>query len=97
MIDPSLASDASSLGHGNPLPSMNRPHTIRLWTRGNAVANTHAERRLRQATVADGILMNNEMDDFSAKPGSPNGYIFHGEANARTGEAALSARLLRSC
>jgi len=30
-----------------------------------------------------GILMNNEMDDFSAKPGTPNVYgLVGGEANA---------------
>ncbi|HPF47163.1 MAG TPA: gamma-glutamyltransferase, partial [Emcibacteraceae bacterium] len=30
-----------------------------------------------------GIVMNNEMDDFSAKPGTPNGYgLIGGEANS---------------
>jgi len=30
-----------------------------------------------------GILLNNEMDDFSAKPGTPNGYgLIGGEANS---------------
>ena len=35
--------------------------------------------------VADGtgVLMNNEMDDFSAKPGTPNGFgLIGGDANA---------------
>ncbi len=33
-----------------------------------------------------GILLNNEMDDFSAKPGTPNGYgLVGGEANSVQG------------
>jgi gamma-glutamyltranspeptidase/glutathione hydrolase len=33
-----------------------------------------------------GILMNNEMDDFSSKPGAPNMYgLVHGEANSIAG------------
>ena len=40
-----------------------------------------------------GILMNNEMDDFSSKPGVPNAYgLIQGEANAiaRRKEALVS-------
>lgn len=88
MIDPSLASDASSLGHGNPLPfeSEQTTHYSIVDKDGNAVANTYTLNGGYGSGVTiagTGILMNNEMDDFSAKPGSPNGYgLVHGEANA---------------
>lgn len=52
---------------------------------GNAVANTYTLNfSYGSGIVAEGtgILLNNEMDDFSAKPGSPNGYGLIGdEAN----------------
>ncbi len=53
---------------------------------GNAVSNTYTLNfSYGSGIVAEGtgILLNNEMDDFSAKPGSPNGYgLIGGEANA---------------
>ena len=98
MIDPSVASEASSLGHGNPLPfeSEQTTHYSIVDKDGNAVANTYTLNGGYGSgvTVAGtGILMNNEMDDFSAKPGSPNGYgLVHGEANAiAPGKRPLSA------
>lgn len=53
---------------------------------GNAVSNTYTlnfsygNHMMAEGT---GIMMNNEMDDFSAKPGTPNGYgLIGGEANS---------------
>ncbi|QDF75138.1 MULTISPECIES: gamma-glutamyltransferase [Shewanella] len=56
---------------------------------GNAVANTYTLNfSYGSGLVAEGtgILLNNEMDDFSAKPGVPNGYgLIGGDANAVEG------------
>lgn len=53
---------------------------------GNTVTNTYTlNLSYGSGIVADGtgILLNNEMDDFSAKPGVPNAYgLVGGEANA---------------
>jgi len=53
---------------------------------GNAVANTYTLNfSYGTGLVASGtgIFMNNEMDDFSSKPGVPNGYgLLGGKANA---------------
>lgn len=53
---------------------------------GNAVSNTYTLNFTfgnGKSVAGAGFLMNNEMDDFSAKPGTPNGYGLVGnEANA---------------
>src|SRR2546421_5138332 len=53
---------------------------------GNAVANTYTlNNSFGSAAVAKGtgIIMNDEMDDFAAKPGTPNLYgLIQGERNA---------------
>ncbi len=53
---------------------------------GNAVANTYTLNfSYGLGLVADGtgILLNNELDDFAAKPGAPNAYgLLGGDANA---------------
>ncbi len=53
---------------------------------GNAVSNTYTLNYSFGSGLmveGTGILLNNEMDDFSAKPGTPNGYgLIGGEANA---------------
>jgi len=63
---------------------------------GNAVSNTYTLNFPYGAgLVADGtgVFMNNEMDDFSAKPGVPNGYgLIGGDANAiQAGKRPLSS------
>jgi gamma-glutamyltranspeptidase / glutathione hydrolase len=53
---------------------------------GNAVANTYTlnfSYGLGMVAAGTGILLNNELDDFAAKPGAPNAYgLIGGEANA---------------
>ena len=63
---------------------------------GNAVLNTYTINfNYGSGLVADGtgVLMNNEMDDFSAKPGTPNGFgLIGGDANAiQAGKRPLSS------
>ncbi|RCW85034.1 gamma-glutamyltransferase [Paracoccus lutimaris] len=63
---------------------------------GNAVSNTYTiNMNYGSGLVADGtgVLMNNEMDDFSAKPGTPNGFgLIGGDANAvQAGKRPLSS------
>jgi gamma-glutamyltranspeptidase/glutathione hydrolase len=87
-IDPFLSSEAASLGHGNPAPyeSEQTTHFSIVDENGNAIANTYTLNGGYGSGVTvpgAGFLMNNEMDDFSAKPGSPNAYgLVHGKANA---------------
>ena len=63
---------------------------------GNAVSNTYTLNfSFGTGLVAEGtgILLNNEMDDFSAKPGVPNAYgLIGGDANAvEPGKRPLSS------
>ncbi|MDO5620969.1 MAG: gamma-glutamyltransferase [Paracoccus sp. (in: a-proteobacteria)] len=63
---------------------------------GNAVSNTYTINfSYGSGLVAEGtgVLMNNEMDDFSAKPGVPNAYgLIGGDANAvEAGKRPLSS------
>ncbi len=87
-IDPYLASGAEKVGHGDPAPyeAEATTHYSIVDKEGNAVANTYTLNGGYGSGVTiagTGMLMNNEMDDFGAKPGSPNAYgLIHGEANA---------------
>jgi gamma-glutamyltranspeptidase/glutathione hydrolase len=97
-IDPFLASDAAKLGHGQPAgyESEATTHFSVVDAEGNAVANTYTLNGGYGSGVTipgTGILMNNEMDDFSARPGTPNKYgLIQGEANAiAPGKRPLSA------
>jgi gamma-glutamyltranspeptidase / glutathione hydrolase len=53
---------------------------------GNAVANTYTlnfSYGLGLVAEGTGVLLNNELDDFAAKPGAPNAYgLLGGDANA---------------
>ncbi|HWL05216.1 MAG TPA: gamma-glutamyltransferase [Xanthobacteraceae bacterium] len=64
----------------------NTTHFSIVDAAGNAVANTYTLNfSYGLGLVADGtgVLLNNELDDFAAKPGAPNAYgLVGGEANA---------------
>ena len=72
---------------GYESPQTTHYSVVDKW--GNAVANTYTLNfSYGSGLVAQGtgILLNNEMDDFSAKPGVPNGYgLIGGNANAVEG------------
>lgn len=83
---------------GNPLPyeSNETTHFSVMDRFGNAVSNTYTINFSYGAGIVaegTGILLNNEMDDFSAKPGVPNAYgLVGGEANAvAAGKRPLSS------
>ncbi|MBE0406451.1 gamma-glutamyltransferase [Psychrobacter sp. AOP22-C1-22] len=88
LINPEKATPASTVKANNPLPyeSDQTTHFSIVDKDGNAIANTYTLNfSYGTGLVAEGtgILLNNEMDDFSAKPGVPNGYgLLGGEANA---------------
>ncbi|MEM7254260.1 MAG: gamma-glutamyltransferase [Pseudomonadota bacterium] len=82
------ARSAKAIGPGNPVPyeSNETTHYSVMDKEGNALANTYTLNfSFGTGIVAagTGVLLNNEMDDFSAKPGVPNAYgLIGGEANA---------------
>jgi gamma-glutamyltranspeptidase / glutathione hydrolase len=87
-IDFNRATPSSKVGHGRP-PGYESPETTHysvVDAQGNAVANTYTLNGGYGSGVTvrgAGFLLNNEMDDFAAKPGSPNGFgLVQGEANA---------------
>lgn len=88
LINPNKATPAATVKANNPLPyeSDQTTHFSIVDKDGNAVANTYTLNfSYGTGLVAEGtgILLNNEMDDFSAKPGMPNGYgLIGGDANA---------------
>ncbi|WP_296243779.1 MULTISPECIES: gamma-glutamyltransferase [unclassified Psychrobacter] len=88
LINPNKATPASTVKANNPLPyeSDQTTHFSIVDKDGNAVANTYTLNfSYGTGLVAEGtgILLNNEMDDFSAKPGVANAYgLIGGDANA---------------
>ncbi|MGM8885340.1 gamma-glutamyltransferase [Psychrobacter sp. 1U2] len=88
LINPNKATPAASIKANNPLPyeSDQTTHFSIVDNAGNAVANTYTLNfSYGTGLVAEGtgILLNNEMDDFSAKPGTPNAYgLIGGAANS---------------
>jgi gamma-glutamyltranspeptidase/glutathione hydrolase len=87
-IDLNKATDSKTISAGKVAPYESNQTThfsiVDKW--GNAVSNTYTLNfSYGTGLVAKdtGILLNNEMDDFSSKPGEPNGYgLIGGEANA---------------
>lgn len=73
-------------GHPQPYESDQTTHFSVMDKNGNAVAVTYTLNfNFGSGIVAEGtgILLNDEMDDFSAKPGVPNGFgLIGGDANA---------------
>jgi gamma-glutamyltranspeptidase / glutathione hydrolase len=86
-IDPARAGDSHALGAGTPPhEGTNTTHYSIADQAGNAVAVTYTLNDWFGARVmvpGTGVMMNDEMDDFSAKPGTPNLYgLVQGQANA---------------
>lgn len=87
-IDVSKARPSSEVKPGKlaPYESNQTTHFSVVDKAGNAVAVTYTLNTYFGSGIVagnSGILMNNEMDDFSAKPGTPNVYgLVGGEANA---------------
>ncbi|MEE9272488.1 MAG: gamma-glutamyltransferase [Robiginitomaculum sp.] len=86
-IDPNKASKSTDILPGRELPKESPATThfsvMDKW--GNAVSNTttlNFSYGSGYSVDGAGFILNNEMDDFSSKPGSPNGYgLIGGEAN----------------
>ena len=86
-IDPARARPADEVAAGDPAPheSDQTTHYSVVDRDGNAVANTYTlnfSYGLGLVAAGTGVLLNNEMDDFAAKPGARNAYgLVGGEAN----------------
>src|SRR5215813_7830177 len=98
-IDPDHASTSQEVKNGDPLPyeSEETTHFTVVDKDGAVASNTYTLNGSfgNKITVEGaGFLLNNEMDDFAAKPGSPNLYgLIQGEANAVAArKRPLSAR-----
>lgn len=87
-INISAARPASEIKPNNPIPyeSNETTHYSVMDKAGNVVSTTYTINFSYGSGIVaagTGILLNNEMDDFSAKPGVPNAYgLLGGEANA---------------
>jgi gamma-glutamyltranspeptidase/glutathione hydrolase len=87
-IDPDHATPSSSIkpGQFGVHESSNTTHFSIVDARGNAVSLTYTLNNSYGSAVTVsklGFLLNDEMDDFAPKPGSPNMYgLIQGEANA---------------
>ena len=86
-IDPDQAVPSSQIKPGLKLPAESRDttHYSIMDADGNAVANTYTLNFSFGSGImvpGTGILLNNEMDDFAAKPGTPNAFgLLGGDAN----------------
>ncbi len=97
-INANRARSSMDIRAGNPLPheSSQTTHYSVADAAGNLVAVTYTlNTNFGSGIVAEGtgIVLNNEMDDFSAKPGVPNAYgVIGGDANAvQAGKRPLSS------
>jgi len=96
-INPDRATPSSSLVAAAPAKEgTNTTHYSVVDAAGNAVAVTYTLNDwfgVRKVAPGTGIVMNNEMDDFTAKPGVPNMFgLVQGEANAvAPGKTPLSS------
>ncbi|KQP10980.1 gamma-glutamyltranspeptidase [Methylobacterium sp. Leaf99] len=87
-IDPARARPAAEVRAGDPLPheSDQTTHFSVIDAEGNAVSNTttlNFSYGMGLVAPGTGVLLNNEMDDFSAKTGALNAYgLVGGKANA---------------
>lgn len=84
----SMASSSDSISHGNPYPteSEQTTHYCVVDAEGNAISvTTTINSNFGSKVIVEGagFFMNNEMDDFSSKPGVPNQFgLLGNEANS---------------
>ncbi len=97
-IDAAAASKSSDVSEGDPYPyeGPDTTHYSIIDKNGNMVANTYTLNLSYGSGIVvpgTGIVLNNEMDDFSAAPGVPNAYgLVGGEKNAiEAGKRPLSS------
>lgn len=97
-IDLEKVTPSSKIRPGNPIPyeSNETTHFSVVDSDGNAVSNTYTlnySYGLGLTADGTGVLLNNELDDFSAKPGAPNTFgMIGGAANAvEAGKRPLSS------
>lgn len=88
-INPQQATPSSEIAPGKPYQfaeSNETTHYSIIDRYGNAVANTYTLNFSYGTGITvpgTGILLNNEMDDFTSKPGTPNAFgLITGEFNA---------------
>jgi gamma-glutamyltranspeptidase / glutathione hydrolase len=87
-IDPNRARKADEISAGNPAPfeGDQTTHYSIIDAEGNAVSNTYTlnlSYGVGMIAAGTGVLMNNEMDDFSAKSGAQNAFgLVGGDANS---------------
>lgn len=97
-FDPGSATPSSEVNAGSPAPNESEETThlsvVDPWGNAVSVTTTLNGGMGSKVFVGDaGFLLNNEMDDFSSKPGTPNMYgLVGGEANAiQPGKRMLSS------
>lgn len=97
-IDRDKASTSKDIGHGKVAGAepMETTHYTVADAEGNVVSNTYTINDLYGSAVTikgTGVLMNDEMDDFAARPGEPNMFgLIQGERNAvQPGKRPLSS------
>lgn len=97
-IDQKKASKSSDIGHGDPAGAegMETTHFTVIDADGNVVSNTYTINDLYGSKVTakgTGILLNDEMDDFAARPGKANQFgLIQGERNkVEPGKRPLSS------
>lgn len=97
-IDPQKVTPSSAIKAGQPFKyeSPDTTHFSIMDGAGNVVSNTYTLNHYYGSGITipgTGFFMNNTMDDFSAKPGSPNSYgLIGGAANAiAAGKRPLSS------
>ena len=85
-IDPSRTLSLKEYGRYLPTEDGGTSHFSVIDARGNAVACTETINTGFGSWVVEpkyGVILNNEMDDFAARPGQPNAFgLIQGEANA---------------
>jgi len=97
-IDPEKSTPSREISPGKPIinEGSNTTHFSVMDSYGNAVSNTYTLNFSYGSKITvpgTGILLNNEMDDFSAKPGAPNAF---GLVGGKFNSIAPEKRMLSS-